>query len=141
MDTKKYATEIKITLELINQPEYEVRLDNTPIDLVHSAELAPGPHTLEIELVNKLPNDPTTACVIKEIQFSGIASSKFIWAGVYFPQYPEPWATEQRNAGKQLADKLTNTNYLGWNGVWRLEFTAPIFTWIHNIENLGWQYD
>lgn len=35
----------------------------------------------------------------------------------------------------------TNATYLGWNGLWVLEFELPIFTWIHKLENLGWIYD
>jgi hypothetical protein len=29
---------------------------------------------------------------------------------------------------------------MGWNGRWELNFRVPIFTWIHQLENLGWIY-
>ena len=65
-----------------------------------------------------------------------IQDPKFAWAGIYRPEYPEPWASEQTN----LATELSSHTYLGWNGTWRLTFGVPVFTWIHQVQNLGWIY-
>jgi hypothetical protein len=81
------------------------------------------------------------AVVIDRISFFGISDPRFVWAGTYEPVYPEPWATQQRNAGVELAPRLTAHSYLGWPGKWTLTFTVPVFTWIHKIQNLGWIYD
>jgi hypothetical protein len=78
---------------------------------------------------------------ITSLAFNGIASAKFIWHGRYCPEYPEPWATEQQAQGLVLESEISNTDYLGWNGEWSLDFTVPVFTWIHKTENLGWIYD
>lgn len=137
MDTKLYTTRIKIELDQVGTPDYEIKLDGNIVSTSVVTELVAGAHVLEIEHKNKHPHDATTALIINSIEFNNIASPKFIWRGIYTPNYPEPWASEQTN----LAMKITNTNYLGWNGVWRLEFTAPIFTWIHQVEDLGWIYD
>jgi len=77
-----------------------------------------------------------TAIVVEEIKFNNISSPKFAWAGVYQPNYPEHY-----RQGKTLEPTLSPYTYLGWNGVWTLEFTLPIYTWIHKIENFGWIYD
>jgi hypothetical protein len=69
--------------------------------------------------------------------FEGMSLDRFKWAGVYFPVYPEPWASTQID----LPKFHKSATYLGWNGQWELEFSVPIFTWIHKLENLGWIYD
>jgi len=92
--------------------------------------------TLTIEHVNKATDDATTAVIIDSVSFFGIQDPKFVWAGVYRPNYPEPWASEQTN----LASELSPHTYLGWNGCWSLTFGVPVFTWIHQTQNLGWIY-
>ena len=87
---------------------------------------------LKIEHFGKSDNDPTTAVVIKKISFFGIADPKFVWAGTYYPDYPEHYTD------KKLA--LPGQGYLGWNGIYRLEFSVPVFTWIHQTLDLGWIY-
>jgi hypothetical protein len=67
---------------------------------------------------------------IDSVSFEGITLDRFKWAGVYYPEYPE-WITDGKPVIKQ-------STYLGWNGRWVINFTTPIFTWIHQIENLGW---
>lgn len=148
MATKLYNTRITIDLDSVGTPDCIAYLDGVPFTFVRQITgptsfmvdqmLLSGDHTLEIKHLNKSADDPNTALVIKSIKFNDIASDKFIWRGIYTPEYPEPWATEQ---GATLARELTHTGYLGWNGTWRLEFTAPVFTWIHGVENLGWIYD
>lgn len=95
-------------------------------------------HVLTIQLNNE-SND--SELNIDSITFNGICSQQFIWEGAYTPIYPEPWATEQRIAGKILLPVLYHCGQLGWSGVWKLKFASPIFTWIHQVEKLGWLYD
>ena len=92
--------------------------------------------TLTVEHYNKSANDPTTAVVVDSVSFFGIQDPRFAWAGVYRPDYPEPWASEQTN----LAQELSPHTYLGWNGCWSLTFGVPVFTWIHHTQHLGWIY-
>ena len=102
---------------------------------------------LSVEFLNKTNSDTILdqgldkAVVIESVSFFGIQDPKFVWAGVYKPEYPEPWATEQQENGVVLKQQLTNQTYLAWNGKWTLTFTVPVFTWIHNVQNLGWIYD
>jgi hypothetical protein len=88
------------------------------------------------------PNDNLdTAVVIDRININGIESQRFVWQGLYVPEYEKAYVEDQHKNGTELAPVLKHSSYLGWNGVWTLEFTAPVFTWIHKIENLGWIYD
>lgn len=106
-----------------------------------------GNQKLSVEFYNKKDNDTIVsqgldkAVIINSITLNNITDPKFIWSGIYQPEYPEPWATEQKNAGVHLETELTNTNYLGWNGEWSLVFSTPVFTWIHQLQNLGWIYE
>ena len=140
MDTKLYPTRIVIELEHVGTPDYIIRLDGIAIGTTIAIDLGAGAHCLEIEHLNKLSSDPTTALVIKSITFNDITSPKFVWAGIYEPKYPEPWATEQQNQGVVLKQHLCSHDNLGWNGKWTLTFTAPVFTWIHKTQDLGWIY-
>lgn len=97
---------------------------------------AESQQTLTIEHHDKSDLDATTAVMIDSVSFFGIQDPRFAWAGVYRPCYPEPWASQQAD----LADELSPHTYLGWNGVWRLTFGVPVFTWIHRVQNLGWIY-
>lgn len=96
-----------------------------------------GCHSLEVELLNKQDSDTQPgldkAVIVKSISFNGIKSDRFRWAAKYYPCYPDHL--------KNNPTVLEAHDYISWNGTWRLEFQTPIFTWIHNIENLGWIYD
>jgi hypothetical protein len=95
---------------------------------------------LTVELLNKTDTDTVNgldkAVVIESVSFFGISDPKFAWAGEYRPEYPEPWASQQH----ELKPLLKSHTYLGWNGKWTLTFDVPVFTWIHQTQNLGWIY-
>jgi hypothetical protein len=110
--------------------------DEQCINFAHDVDA--GEHQLTVEFDNK--TDPEMAVIIHRIEFFEIASPKFIWRGVYRPRYPESYVTEHRAKQITVSPTLTNCNYLGWNGTWTLTFTAPIFIWIHQVEDLGWMY-
>lgn len=92
---------------------------------------------LELEFANKPADDPDMAVIIDKIEFFGISDPKFAWQGVYTPVYPEPWYSQQL---QKPPKELSHHTYLGWNGTWRLDFTVPVFTWMHKTLNLGWIY-
>ncbi|CAB4138224.1 hypothetical protein UFOVP328_417 [uncultured Caudovirales phage] len=97
---------------------------------------------ITVEFLNKQNTDTVPeqgldkAVIVRTVDFFGIQDPKFVWAGVYEPRYPEPWASQQTT----LEPVLKNYNYLGWNGKWTLTFDVPVFTWIHQVQNLGWIY-
>lgn len=93
---------------------------------------AVGSCNLKITHFDKAEHDATTAVVVKEIGFFGITDPRFVWVGAYEPNYPSHWP-----------DKITplpGHGYLGWNGVYNMTFSVPVFTWMHQTMNLGWIY-
>jgi len=156
MDTT-YLNRIRITLEPVwhdDPPQVRVGIDEhlqtvtlkqtTVFDLDFDATA--GPCQLIVDFVNKNHGDTDIkrqldkAVKIKKIDIFGIVDRKFIYASQYRPEYPEPWATEQRSLGQTLEPVLHGHDYLGWNGRWCMPFTVPVFTWIHKTQNLGWIY-
>ena len=99
--------------------------------------------TLAVEHYGKTDQDSDlvgnrdTAIVIDQIVLNGISNPKFASEGIYTPQYPQHYRVQNSN----LSPSLKHYTYLGWNGVWTLDLTLPIYTWIHKVEDLGWIYD
>jgi hypothetical protein len=98
-----------------------------------------GSHNFWITYNNKnyseciLDQNLDMAVEIDNVSFEGISLDRFKWAGEYYPEYPADYPDKQ--------PVIKSATYLGWNGRWELPFTAPVFTWIHKIENLGWLYE
>lgn len=92
---------------------------------------------LEVCLTNKPELDPDMAVQIDCVEFFGIADPRFVWAGVYSPIYPQPWLSQQH---PEPPVHLYKQTYLGWNGTWRLDFSIPVFSWMHQQLGLGWLY-
>ena len=141
------ATNVKlsVTLEPVGEPWLGIRVheynhyiclrEPTTIDIEFDTNSSI--EILEIAHSNKSANDSPTAIVITDISFFGIHDPKFAWAGVYYPEYPEPWASQQLIEPQSA---IMGQTYIGWNGIYRLEFGVPVFTWMHQILNLGWIY-
>jgi hypothetical protein len=98
--------------------------------------------SISVEFLNKQDSDTVPehdldkAVIVEAVKFFDITDPRFVWSGIYEPVYPEPWASEQTH----LEPLLKNHTYLGWNGKWTLTFDVPVFTWIHQTQNLGWIY-
>ena len=136
---------LRVVLRPIGEPWMEIRVHDhkqhgylrepTTVDIEFDTDLTQA--ILEIEHLGKTDIDPATAIVIDSIDFFGIQDPKFAWAGVYYPEYPEPWASQQL---VKPPTEIMGQTYLGWNGIYRLKFGVPVFTWMHQIQNLGWIY-
>jgi hypothetical protein len=157
MDIKKHRTEIKLYITPVWHKEPPICAIKFSKDIffkeeiteskVYSYEeyLTNGSYDVTIEFLNKKNTDTINgkdkAIKIDKIVFNNIESNKFIWKGVYQPIYPEPWISQQKKSNKTPPSILTSQTYLGWNGVWKLTYSAPIFTWIHKVEDHGWIYE
>jgi hypothetical protein len=71
---------------------------------------------------------------IKSIEIDEIEIGALVYSGLYTPQYPEPWASEQAKAGNVLPESFKNVTAMGHNGRWELGFTSPFYMWL--LENL-----
>ncbi len=149
---------IKLSVKLVprwhrNPPEVLIGAQNLSRITLRETQIfdfewrGQGRQTLTLTLLNKTEKDSDhlhgrdMAVIIDDISFFGISDPRFIWAGRFYPTYPENWAREQQSQGVELPAELENIQYLGWNGTWRLEFWSPVFTWIHQKQHLGWIYD
>ena len=152
-----YPIELDIHLRSIwhnTPPEINIGINNNIEKLILSTDQifhyefeTNNTSTLTIELLNKTNEDTVPdkgldkAVIIESVSFFGISDPKFVWSGIYEPKYPELWATEQRDQGVVLKQRLSPHTYLGFNGKWTLTFSVPVFTWMHTVQNLGWIYD
>ena len=71
---------------------------------------------------------------IKGIEIDEIDIGALVYEGVYTPKYPEPWATQQREANQELPETLKNVTQMGHDGEWRFKFSSPFYMWL--LENL-----
>jgi len=71
---------------------------------------------------------------IKSIEIDEIDIGALVYEGVYTPDYPEPWATQQAHLGVKLPESLKNVTRMGHNGTWSFEFGSPFYMWL--LENL-----
>lgn len=130
-------TRISVLLKPIGTPRCKITVGDQSQDLVLDKDTwveltCSTSGTLKIEHHGKADKDPITAVLVEEIKFNGITDPKFVWSGMYYPTYPKHLTGDA---------ELKYHNYLSWNGVWVLDFTLPIYTWIHKTLDLGWIYD
>ena len=71
---------------------------------------------------------------IKNIEIDEINLGALVYEGVYTPKYPEPWASQQRQAGVELQESLKNVTSMGHDGKWSFKFESPFYMWL--LENL-----
>ena len=71
---------------------------------------------------------------IKSIEIDEIDIGALVYEGIYTPEYPEPWASQQKQAGNALPESFKNVTNIGHNGRWELGFTSPFYMWL--LENL-----
>ncbi len=156
MDTS-YKIKLDVTLRPewhTDAPKIKIGVDQGPFytQLLHDKTTfhfeynACNSSQLYIWFLNKNANDTVLdkgldkLVHIDDISFFGISNKKFIWTGIYRPEYPELWKSEQiaqRNIPKEI---LTGIDCMGWNGRYTLQFDVPVFTWIHQIQDFGWLY-
>ena len=71
---------------------------------------------------------------IKSIEIDEIDIGALVYEGVYTPEYPEPWSTQQREAGVELRESFKNVTQMGHDGKWAFKFESPFYMWL--LENL-----
>ena len=130
-DTSHYSTEITGTEDKPSVVEFEHTLEEGKeytLKILRSGKdvrqtVVEGDKIIKDQLLH-----------IKSIEIDEIDIGALVYEGLYTPEYPEPWATQQRSAGIELPSSFKNATMLGHNGVWELKFTAPIYMWL--LENL-----
>ena len=121
--------------------QLENKIIDKPTTLTFDLALDQGPHRLIVELIDKTNADTIPhlnldkTITIKDLRIYGISFTPFLWQATYTPIYPEPWYSQQDPTPPA---KHFGTTTLGWNGRWQLDFTSPVFTWVHQTEKMGW---
>ena len=96
--------------------------------------LTDGPHSICVGFTNKTDADTKViedkivadkAIIVEKVVIEGYELDDFLYRAVYTP----------------VDRSQSRSNYLSWNGEWKLDITTPIFTWIHKTQQLGWIYD
>ena len=156
MTTKQFLLDCKLTLVPVwhqEPPEISVFIVDKhvysgplleTVTLCYTQTMSPGQHYISVNFTNKtdkdtvLGTDLDKAVIVDRVEFNSVSDPKFVWEGIYRPRYSPSWLLEQPTPP---AETLQYRNYMGWNGEWRLDFTTPIFTWIHQVNGHGWTYD
>lgn len=71
--------------------------------------------------------------LLEQIKIDGVNIRNLIWTNSYYePEYPEPWATQQRGQGIELEQQVVGETNFSHNGIWRLKFTSPFYKFLMN---------
>jgi hypothetical protein len=130
-DHSHYKSEIKSTEDNPTRIEFEHTLEENKkynLKIVRSNK-SKGQTVLENDEIIK---DQTLH--IKSIEIDEIDIGALVYEGLYTPEYPEPWATQQKKIGNELPKSFKNVTTMGHNGHWELQFTSPFYMWL--LENL-----
>lgn len=144
----KFNTEIELYIRGEGRPIITYGINNSKpttativdkdVTLKFNVDLDIGTNEIFVDFNNKTNDTPDMAVIIEAVTVEGFCLDRFKWAGIYTPIYPEPWASQQVGP---LPPTIPSATYMGWNGRWSMTFTVPIFTWIHQLEHLGWIYE
>lgn len=133
-------------------PEYRIKFNDAVImqGLLNESTTfnwdlpAKDENTLSIAFLNKKDNDTQggkdKALIIEQINIEGFKLNSFLYAGDYYPSYPEGYYQYAKEHNLSVEPVIKQT-YLAFNGEWQLKISWPTFTWIHQTENLGWLYE
>ena len=110
----------------INQKHVNFGIITKPTVYKFVEQLLPGYHTIEIVKSGKHPDDPEQALLLNKCAIDKINLQRIMFNHSRFvPEYPEPWASEQRNAGVTLEESIVGDTFFGHDGTWQLEFSVP----------------
>lgn len=71
---------------------------------------------------------------ISGVEINDIDLGNIVYTIPFFPEYPEPWATQQKNNGNILPTSVKPCTSIFHNGEWRITWTEPFHLWY--LENL-----
>ena len=120
--TEQNPTIIEFEAELTEESEYNLIIERS----------GKGKNQTVLDDKGKISKDQLLH--IKRIEIDEIDIGALVYEGVYTPDYPEPWATQQRESGNDLKDSFKNVTEMGFNGTWNFKFKSPFYMWL--LENL-----
>lgn len=137
-DYWKDPPSLKITIDEAEKFQGLIINESTVIKFTH--DLAFGDHTLQMrrtgktnQQIRKNENGEIEGQDLKinYIKIDGVNIRNIIWTNSYYePEYPEPWASQQRALGIELESHVLGETWLSHNGVWNLKFTSPFYRFL-----------
>jgi len=121
--TEQEPTTIEFEVELEENSEYNLLIERSGKNAKTQTVLNAEGEIIKDQLLH-----------IKNIEIDEIDIGALVYEAVYTPIYPEPWATQQHEAGNDLKDSFKNVTALGFNGTWIFKFSTPFYMWL--LENL-----
>ena len=130
-----------ISVKFADRVVWDGAVDNTMTLGIDTGELAPGNYWLSFVFENK---DESEQQRFGKDMMVGVESVRvqrydheFAIHSEYEPVYPEPWYTQQKEAGTP-PPRVIHSNYIGWPGEWRIQIGLPVYRWIHAMTSQGW---
>jgi len=139
------CVEVKLNNQVILCNEDITQKENEPKVIEFECDLEEGnEHKLTLNRSNKTPKQTLVNAKgdithdqllhIKSISIDDIDIGALVYKGVYTPIYPEPWYTQQKEAGIDHPISFENVTDIGHNGRWVFTFGSPFYMWL--LENL-----
>lgn len=151
--------DVKLSLEIepkfwSEKPKIQIKFNDRPLFEGYLGEIKTFDWTLPAEEKNRLSifflnkterdtmGEKDKAAIIKSIGIEGFRYSSFMLQSRYEPIYTKGY-NRYAKENNLPTDPIINSNYLGFNGEWYLEFTWPVYQWIFETETkgLGWIYE
>jgi len=117
----------------------EIKLNGAEEKVIKfQAFLEDGEHTMQI--THDFSADHVSAMVIEKIVIDEIDIGVIAYSGTYTPTYPEPWYSDEVDAGRTPKETIGNgvdgsaPLFMGWEGRYELKFSTPLYEWL--LENI-----
>ncbi len=115
------------------------------INITFDTDLEDGEHQLVIERVNKPTKDTViedskivkdSTVQIIDVVIDKISIDPLLDHANFFPKYPEPWLSQQKQAGNEPPVSYNYCRTLHHNGQWKLNFSNPVHIWFFQNINV-----
>ena len=127
------------TININGEQQAKIELNGAEEKVIKfNAELEDGEHTIEI--THDFSADNISALVIEKIIMDEIDIGVISYSGTYTPTYPEPWYSDEVDAGRTPKETIGNgvdgsaPLFMGWEGSYKLQFSTPLYEWL--LENI-----
>ena len=74
---------------------------------------------------------------VQDIIIDKINIKPLLTKAYFYPEYPEPWLSEQKQSNNNPPEYYGFTTKLHHNGQWRLQFESPLHVWFFQNLNIS----
>lgn len=122
----------KVQVDINNNTVFEgkLKVQKTIIETVQDLTFGQT-HCIKILRSGKENKFPEQTCRVLDVEIDGISVRDLVWhTSQFYPEYPEPWATEQKQQGFTLEYPVFGETIFGHNGTWVFEFSSPFYNFL-----------